>query len=128
MVTLPNLDLLIQSCRIMNIYERLGQKLRQERHRLGWTQEELAEKTGLHPAYIGQIERNTKKVSLATVERLTTALGISPSALLDPLPLRPRSSSWESRIDGLLRDRNPSEKQILYNTLRHLARNIRKPR
>lgn len=114
--------------RVLDIYRRLGERVRRERERLGWTQEELAERAGLHPAYVGQIERAQKKVSLATVDRLVEALGVSTSSLLDPAQHPDRRSSWESKIGGLLRDRSPSEKEILYSTLRQLARSIRKNR
>lgn len=111
-----------------DIYRRLGARTRAERERLGWTQEELAEKAGLHPAYVGQIERACKKVSLATVERLSAALGIPSGRLLDSKEGARRPSDLESRIGGLLRDRTPSEKAILYDTLKQLSRSIRKSR
>ncbi|MBI4057272.1 MAG: helix-turn-helix transcriptional regulator [Elusimicrobia bacterium] len=113
-----------------DIYHRLGEHLRRERTRLGWTQEELGEKAGLHPSYIGQIERAQKKVSLAMVDRLAVTLEINPSALLDPQNMTykssTKSSALEARIGGLLRDRSPKEKMILYTTLKQLAKSIRK--
>ena len=110
-----------------DIYLTLAGRLRQARQKLGWTQEELAEKAELHPSYIGQIERGEKKVSLATVDRLSRALSLKPGVLLDD-SLPQLTSGWESRIGGLLRDKNPSEKEILYNTLRQLSQDIRKIR
>lgn len=109
------------------IYRVFGERLRQERERLGWTQEELGEKAGLHPSYIGQIERVEKRVSLATLERLARAIGIKPGALIDDSrPETSYDSRWEHRIGGLLRDKSSSEKSFLYSTLKHIARNIPK--
>ncbi|MBI4051039.1 MAG: helix-turn-helix transcriptional regulator [Elusimicrobia bacterium] len=108
------------------IYRKLGENVRRQRENLGWTQEELGEKSGLHPSYIGQIERATKKVSLTTVERLASALGIKPGNLLDDKTASYKSSRWESRIGGILRDRSSNEKSILYSTLKQLARSLRK--
>ncbi|MBI5201858.1 MAG: helix-turn-helix domain-containing protein [Elusimicrobia bacterium] len=41
----------------------------------------LAAATGLHPSYIGQIERDVKKASLLTLELAAAALGVQVSAL-----------------------------------------------
>jgi len=41
----------------------IGRKVRQERMKLGWSQEELAEKIDVHPSFIGQIERGLKTAS-----------------------------------------------------------------
>lgn len=111
-----------------DIYRRLAEKVRAERQRLGWTQSELAERTGFHPAYIGQVERHEKKVSLDAVERLAQALGTTPGDLLGPADTVRPEGSWTTRIEGLLRDRPDAEKEILYSTLRQLARTIRKSR
>lgn len=110
-----------------DIYRRLGERVRAERGRLGWTQEELAERADLHPAYVGQIERAVKKVSLRTVERLARALGLGPGELLDEGTAR-RGPEWESRIGGLLMDRSDSEKALIYSTLRELSRGMRRKR
>ena len=47
------------------------------------TQEELAERAGLHRTYVGSAERGERNVSLRAIERLARALRIRPSALLD---------------------------------------------
>ena len=39
----------------------LGERLRSYRNQKGWSQEKLAERAGLHPTYIGQLERGEKK-------------------------------------------------------------------
>lgn len=93
---------------------------------MGWTQEDLGERAGLHPSYIGQIERADKKVSLATVERLASALGISVGYLLNERSPADNRSAWETRIGGLFRKTSAHEKTILYSTLKHLARSIRR--
>jgi transcriptional regulator with XRE-family HTH domain len=60
---------------------RVGKTIRQLRSAKGWTQEELAEKAGLHPTYIGGIERGERNVSLDNLIKLARALREHPSAL-----------------------------------------------
>ena len=107
-----------------DIYSQVGAVVRARRDRLGWTQEELGEASGLHPSYIGQIERGEKKVSLKTLAALAKALGATLGELLDE-PRPDSSNKWAARIDGLLRDKSSQEKEILYSTLRHLSRQMR---
>lgn len=40
--------------------QAFGLKIIKRRHRLGWTQEQLAERSNLHPTYIGSIERGER--------------------------------------------------------------------
>lgn len=57
--------------------------VRSARVRLEFSQEELAERAGLHRTYIGMIERCEKNVTIYNIERLASALGMKASALLD---------------------------------------------
>lgn len=110
-----------------DIYRRVADSVRRGRVRLGWTQEELGESAGLHPSYVGQIERGVKKTSLKTISLLAKALGMTMGELLDePLPESRRV--WEQKIDGLLRDKPARQKALLYSTLRHLSKQLHKSR
>ena len=53
--------------------------LRRER---GWSQEEFADRIGLHRTYIGDIERGERNVSLINIDRIAVALEVSISALM----------------------------------------------
>jgi len=59
-----------------------GNKVRQERMKLGWSQEELAERAGVHRTYIGMIERAEKNITLENIEKIAKALGISIERLI----------------------------------------------
>lgn len=54
------------------------------RKKLGWSQELLAEKTGVSAPYITQIEVGKRTPSLDIVEKLATALGVEYRVLFDP--------------------------------------------
>lgn len=55
--------------------------MRAWRGRRGISQEELAERAGLHRTYVSDIERGARNVSLESIEKLASALEISVSTL-----------------------------------------------
>lgn len=52
----------------------VGQRLRQRRQELGYSQEVTSEKAGLHPTYIGQVERGEKNATIESIEKICIAL------------------------------------------------------
>ena len=58
-----------------------GSAVRQYRSSLSLSQEELAERSGLHRTYVSGIERGERNVGLINVYRLADALKISPAEL-----------------------------------------------
>jgi len=68
-----------------DIAKAVGQRIRNYRTQKGLSQEKLAELSGCHPTYIGQLERGEKNATLESVERISVALGISLSKLFEML-------------------------------------------
>ena len=66
----------------MDAVERFGQNVRTARLARGWTQEDLAYKTGLATVQVSRIERGRREVRLTTFIRLVNALGVDPADLL----------------------------------------------
>ena len=75
----------------------LAANVRYHRKRLGLSQEEFADKCGLHRTYIGGIERRERNITLTTLERIAAALGLSVAALFAPLKDKSANSDPESR-------------------------------
>jgi len=63
------------------ILVQFGKKIREERHKQNLSQEQLAEKAGLHRTYIGMIERAEKNITLENIHKICKALGLQLSEL-----------------------------------------------
>ena len=61
--------------------ERFGDRIRVLRTEQGYTQETLAEASGLHRNYIGGIERGERNVGLDNVYLLAETLGVTVADL-----------------------------------------------
>jgi len=65
-----------------NILKTIAVNVRNGRITQGITQETLAEKAGLHPNYIGMIERQQRNVSVLALEKIAKALNVPLTDLL----------------------------------------------
>lgn len=63
-----------------------AQRLKAERIKRDWSQSELADASGVNVTFISEIERGRKEPGLATIERLTKALNVTPAELLTTSP------------------------------------------
>lgn len=68
----------------MDIVKVFGTNLKFYRKKLGVSQEEFAEKCGLHRTYISAIECNRRSIALENVQRIADALGVDAYKLLIP--------------------------------------------
>ena len=66
----------------MNIKKRFGLNLKNLREQKGWSQEKLAEKSGLHRTYISGLERGIRNPTIDILQEVANALGVTPSDLL----------------------------------------------
>ena len=73
----------IQTMEKHPILLHFGQSVQQHRKALGLSQEQLADKAGVHRTYIGMIERAEKNITLCNMEKIAKALNTSVSSLLD---------------------------------------------
>lgn len=107
----------------------IGKKVRQERLKHGWTQEELAEKLDLHPSFIGQLERGVKAASFGTLKRLSLVFGIPSSEFLDESDVKaPKAGKnpVEKKIIDLLKGYKAHEQEAVYKTIKYILRQKRK--
>ena len=66
----------------MQIQQQLGARIRQFRQKKGWSQEEFADRCGIHRSHMGEIERGNANVTLSTLVVVAQTLGTSAATLL----------------------------------------------
>ena len=63
----------------------IGRRIRNYRTQRGLSQEKLAELSGCHPTYTGQVERSEKNATLESIEKIASALNVPLSQLFEKL-------------------------------------------
>lgn len=97
------------------ITSSFGKRIRSIRVSKGISQEKLAERCGLHPTYIGQIERGEKSPTLDTVDKLSAGLEISVGELF--YNMENVDTDFAKKAYNLLLPLPPSQQEKLYNVL-----------
>lgn len=71
-----------QSAAMLPIQVAVGRAVRRLRTKAGHSQEGFADIVGVHRTYLGLIERGAVNITVTTLEKLATALGLTPAMLL----------------------------------------------
>ena len=66
-----------------DINQIVRENIRRVRIEKGLTQEKLALKTGLHRAYIGQVERGDRNIGLTNLDKIAKALNVNLKDMID---------------------------------------------
>lgn len=66
----------------MDIRQRLGRNVRALRDAKGWSQEDYADRAGIHRTYVSDIERGRRNPTITVVEKLAAPLGVPAGELL----------------------------------------------
>jgi transcriptional regulator with XRE-family HTH domain len=100
-----------------DLVKRIGERIRRLRKDKNLSQEQLAELSGLHTNYVGQVERGEKNVTLETLEKVVLGLGISLEELFRYVgPMAERDALGE--IVELLIDRPVNDQQMALSLLK----------
>jgi transcriptional regulator with XRE-family HTH domain len=110
---------------LKSLYKQIGDKIREARQELGLTQEQLAERANLHPSFVGQIERGTKKASVQTLHRIASALNVSLASLFQFQEERLPDDLLLQEIVGLVESRNIEDKRFIVELLRMVLERIK---
>lgn len=100
-------------------YSFLGKRIREERLRAHLTQDKLAEDVHISTAYLGQIERGERNVTLDKLLALAGRLGVTIDFLLSDYIQQDDDRTLDS-IAQLLQGRTAAEKEMAVNVLKLL--------
>jgi transcriptional regulator with XRE-family HTH domain len=79
----------------------LALNLRRLRAEQGISQEELADRAGLHRTYVGSVERSERNVSIDNIAKLACALGVEAHELLRDRTVVEPSGTKRKRVTHL---------------------------
>ena len=67
----------------ISTFSDAGYLIRRLRDAKGWSQEDYADRAGIHRTYVSDIERAARNPTITIVEKLAKPLKVTPSALLE---------------------------------------------
>lgn len=94
-----------------------GRRIRNYRIQQHMSQETLAEKCGLHPTYIGQLERGEKNATLESIEKIAGGLSISLSRLFENMGTENDCENIPLEAYRILQERSGDEQKKLIQIL-----------
>lgn len=98
-------------------YSLLGRRIRDERKKRTYTQEQLAELVGVSDAYIGQIERGERNPTLETLIKIANQLGVTIDYLLHD-SLVPDDDHYIDQLRQILMNRSPNDKLMALDVVK----------
>jgi XRE family aerobic/anaerobic benzoate catabolism transcriptional regulator len=89
----------------------VGQRVRALREARGLTQRALADRSGVSPRYLAQLEAGDANISVERLADVCRVLGATPAGILDggEVKLEGRNDPLRGGIDALLDERDPGE-------------------
>ena len=67
----------------MDIRKQVGLNLKRLRREKGWSQEDLADRCGLHRTYISGVERGIRNPTVLVLEKIAKTLEVEPAVLVE---------------------------------------------
>lgn len=105
----------------------IGANIRRFRNAKGLRQEDLAEKAGLTPNYIGMIERGEKTPSLETFITIVNAIGVSADMVLTDV-LESGYSVRASMLEDKLSKLSPEDRARIFEVIDTLIKHSKQIR
>ena len=106
-------------------YKAIGKRIKIARIKSDMKQEHLAEKSGLSPTHVSNVETGTTKVSLSAIVSLANALGVTADDLLCDSVVHARVQ-FERDIAELLEDCDPYEIRMVKDMTETLIATLRR--
>lgn len=98
----------------------IGERLRLRRQQLKYSQEVTAEKAGLHPTYIGQVERGEKNATIESIEKICIALNYPMEELFSKIIITDKQSIIACQCYSLILSQSKKEQEQIYSILQKI--------
>lgn len=105
-------------------FKAIGKRIKIARIRANLTQETVAEKIGITPQHVSNIETGNSSVSLTTLVAIANLLGVSVDELLCDTVLKSKQI-FTKEADNIFRDCNEYEVRILVDVLQATKNSLR---
>lgn len=106
-------------------YKKIGQRIQKERLRLGLSREKIAEILNLSANFIGQIERGEKKMSLATMVKISECLRVSIDYLIYGKDTEAENIN-DDELTNLIRKCSKLERSLILDIVKSIIPYIKK--
>ncbi|OKP93171.1 transcriptional regulator [Paenibacillus sp. P3E] len=99
------------------LVKKIGERIRRLRKEMNLSQEQLAERSGLHTNYVGQVERGEKNLTLETLEKVVGGIDLSLEELFRYIgPMKQKDAL--SQIVELLIERSSEDQKMALSVLK----------
>ena len=106
----------------------LGNRIREYRKERGFSQEILAEKSGVSTNTISRIEGGQMAMSVGILQRIVKALGVDANVLLGVSTDVNETNIWVSAFSSRVQELKENEQEILKHTMNALIESMEKNR
>ena len=106
----------------------LGNRIREYRKERGFSQEILAEKSGVSTNTISRIEGGQMAMSVGILQRIVKALGVDANTLLGVSTEVNETEIWVSAFSSRVQELKENEQEILKHTMNALIESMKKNR
>ena len=104
------------------IAKAVGQRIRNYRTRAGFSQEKLAEMSGCHPTYIGQLERGEKNATIESIEKICIALDLPLEDLFNKIITTNPQCNTAQKCYNLILSQPLEDQEKLYTLLENIIK------
>lgn len=106
----------------------LGNRIREYRKERGFSQEILAEKSGVSTNTISRIEGGQMAMSVGILQKIVKALGVDANTLLGVSTEVNETEIWVSAFSSRVQELKKNEQEILKHTMNALIESMEKNR
>lgn len=104
-----------------NISLIFGERVKNLRNAKKLSQEKLAELSGLHSTYIGQIERGEKSPTIESIYKISIGLDTSLSDLLKNISIKENEKTYADEIYNKILSLSAQKQKKIYNIIEEIT-------